>query len=166
MDSPAFSYMLNHNVDRVDPLIAQQISDPLIASTVVSVSNIVQIKSKDQLSDSQDTATGRLSACLCVVKPNQPLNVACKICYKQYLVRTLKSIANNKELGLTIQNLEITRYEEKQLDLLFKHDIEFDEMIPAGQKANMREQYYQMFNECKGPVVQFLVSGPYAISKM
>ena len=47
MDSPAFSYMLNHNVDRVDPLIAQQISDPLIASTVVSVSNIVQIKSKD-----------------------------------------------------------------------------------------------------------------------
>ncbi len=47
-------------------------------------------------------------------------------------MRTLKSIANNKELGLTIQQLEFIRYDDKQIELLFKHDIEYDQMIVPG----------------------------------
>lgn len=43
------------------------------------------------------------------------------------IVRTLKSIANNKELGLTIQNIEVTRYSERQIEMIYKHDIEYDE---------------------------------------
>lgn len=30
----------------------------------------------------------------------------------------------------------------------------------------MKEAYFRMFREAKNPVVQFLVTGPYAISKM
>lgn len=79
MDSPVYSYMLNHNVEKVDPVTASQISDPTIADQIQSVQNIVLIKSKDQLHESQDNTTGLLlSAAVCVVKPNQPLNVACK----------------------------------------------------------------------------------------
>jgi len=37
MDSPVYSYMLNHNVERVDPVIATQISDPAIAEGLVTV---------------------------------------------------------------------------------------------------------------------------------
>ena len=47
MDSPVYSYMLNHNVDKLDPVLAAAIDD----SSVVTVSNIVQIKSIDQLYD-------------------------------------------------------------------------------------------------------------------
>ena len=51
MDSPVYSYMLHHNVEKIDPLIASQISDPVVAASAVSVNNIVLIKSKDQLHD-------------------------------------------------------------------------------------------------------------------
>lgn len=78
MDSPVYSYMLHHNVERLDPTLASQLINEALADEVVSVGNIVQIKSKDQLHDSQDNASGKLSACVCVVKPNQNLNVACK----------------------------------------------------------------------------------------
>ena len=62
-----------------------------------------------------------------VVNPNQNINVA---------LRTLKSIANNKDLGLTIQSLELVRYDDRQLDMLFKHDIDFDEQIPQAAKTH------------------------------
>lgn len=52
MDSPVYSYMLHHNVERVDPTISTQISNPSLAEGLVTVNNIVQIKSKDQLFDS------------------------------------------------------------------------------------------------------------------
>lgn len=84
-----------------------------------------------------------------VVKPNQSLNVACKIhlfiLLYLYLVRTLKSIANNKELGLQIQNLEVTRYTDKQIDLLYKHDIDYDELIPQHLKPSMHKQFLDLF---------------------
>ena len=41
MDSPVYSYMLNHNVERIDPLTAQELSNPELAEKAVSVSNIV-----------------------------------------------------------------------------------------------------------------------------
>jgi hypothetical protein len=42
MDSPVYSYMLNHNVERLDPVIASQISDPsLVGEGIVTVANIV-----------------------------------------------------------------------------------------------------------------------------
>ncbi len=50
--------------------------------------------------------------------------------------------------------------------MLYKHDIEYDELIPAAQKEKMKEAYFRMFREAKNPVVQFLVTGSYAISKM
>jgi len=53
----------------------------------------------------------------------------------------LKSIANNKDLGLSIQNIEITKYDERQVELLYKHDIEFDELIPEHLKPQMKEQF-------------------------
>jgi hypothetical protein len=85
-------------------------------------------------------------------------------------VRTLKSIANNKELGLSIHCLELTHYTESQLDLLYKHDIEYDESIPPDEQLlkplHMKEAFYKLFRESKAPVVQFLATGPYAISKM
>jgi hypothetical protein len=71
-----------------------------------------------------------------------------------YIVRTLKSIANNKQLGLSIQQIEIVRYEERQLELLYKHDIEFDEMIPEAAKTEaLKEAYIKTFLEAKNPVI-------------
>ena len=53
-------------------------------------------------------------------------------------MRTLKSIANsNQELGLTIQNIEIIKkYNERQLDLIYTHDILYDESIPDHIKGS------------------------------
>lgn len=103
MDSPVYSYLLYHNVERVDPTISSQISDPSVAEGLATVANIVQIKnSKDELYDSQRESL--LSVSVVVVKPNQNINVA---------LRTLKSIANNKDLGLTIQSLELIRYDDR-----------------------------------------------------
>ena len=47
MDSPVYSYLLHHNVERVDTMILANISDPAVAENLVTVSNIVQIKSAD-----------------------------------------------------------------------------------------------------------------------
>ena len=74
-DSPVFSYLLHHNLDHVDPTLFA--NDSLTMEDVYSVANIVQIRSIEQLSDSQ-SAGEKLSACVVVVKPNQPINVACK----------------------------------------------------------------------------------------
>ncbi len=70
-------------------------------------------------------------------------------------MRTLKSIANNKELGLTIQNIELTHYNDKQIDLLYKHDIEFDEMIPDNlkQNSNLRDRFLEIFRKGENRVV-------------
>ena len=82
-------------------------------------------------------------------------------------MRTLKNIANNKDLGLTIQNLEITPYDETRIDILYRHDIEYDETIPEAAKTQaLKEQYVRLFRESRSPVVHFFVSGPYAIAKM
>jgi hypothetical protein len=56
MDSPVFSYMLHHNVEKLDPTLASYLINESLADEVLSVSNIVQIKSKDQLHDSQENA--------------------------------------------------------------------------------------------------------------
>ena len=41
MDSPVYSYLLHHNVERVDAMILANISDPTVAENLVTVSNIV-----------------------------------------------------------------------------------------------------------------------------
>ncbi len=41
MDSPYHSYMLHHNVERVEPIVLAGISDPSIAENLVTVSKIV-----------------------------------------------------------------------------------------------------------------------------
>lgn len=76
-DSPTYSYLLHHNLDRLDPSTASQLNNLLLSDNAWSVGNIVQIRTKDQLSDKQSSGD-RLSACVVVVKPNQPMNVACK----------------------------------------------------------------------------------------
>jgi hypothetical protein len=69
-------------------------------------------------------------------------------------LRTLKSIANNKELGLIIQALELVRYDERQLDILFKHDIVYDETLPMTAKSeDARQAYHKMFREAKQPTL-------------
>jgi hypothetical protein len=52
MDSPFYSYLLHHNVERVESIVLAGISDPSVAENLVTVSKIVQIKSTDQLFDS------------------------------------------------------------------------------------------------------------------
>jgi len=37
------------------------------------------IKNKEHLYESQNDTNAKLSACVVVIKPNQPMNVACKI---------------------------------------------------------------------------------------
>jgi hypothetical protein len=53
MDSPIYSYMLNHNVEKVESTILARISDPAVAENLVTVSNIVLIKHKEQLFETQ-----------------------------------------------------------------------------------------------------------------
>ena len=50
--------------------------------------------------------------------------------------------------------------------MLFRHDIMFDESIPQHLKEKLREPYFELFQKAKNAVVQFIVSGPYAITKM
>ncbi len=54
MDSPVYSYMLHHNVERLDPTLSSQISDPsLVSEGIVTVANISQIKNwREELFDS------------------------------------------------------------------------------------------------------------------
>ena len=68
---------------------------------------------------------------------------------------------------MTIQALELIRYDERQIDILYKHDISYDELLPKQAKTEeSRLAYHKMFREAKTPVLQFIVSGPYAIAKM
>lgn len=68
-----------------------------------------------------------LSACVVLVKPNQPLNVA---------IRTLRTIINaNEEVPekekLRVAKLQIVQYSEEKLQLIYKHDFEYDiELLP------------------------------------
>ena len=43
---------------------------------VMSVQNIVLIRDREHLVESQHNEGSKLSACVCVIKPNQPINVA------------------------------------------------------------------------------------------
>ena len=49
-------------------------------------------------------------------------------------LRTLKSVANNEDLGLTVSDIQITKYNDKQLNLIYKHDILYDGAIPENKK--------------------------------
>jgi hypothetical protein len=37
--------------------------------------------------------------------------------------------------------------------MLYKHDIEYDQLIPAFQKVSMKEAFFRLFREAKNPVV-------------
>jgi hypothetical protein len=39
------------------------------------------------------------------------------------------------------------------VEMLYKHDIEYDQLIPASQKAHMKESFFRLFREAKNPVV-------------
>ena len=101
---------------------------------------------------------------VCVIKPNQPFNV---------LLRSLKSIANINPQGLTpkdqnyvsISKIEyVTKYNKAQLDLLFDHDIMFDENLSNTKKLRYRSSFYEMFED--KPVLQLVISGQNAIAKL
>lgn len=62
--------------------------------------------------------------------------------------------------------MELTHYTDAQLELLFKHDIDYDENLSEHVKPLMRDNFMKIFKETSNVVVQFLVAGPYAISKM
>lgn len=88
---------------------------------------------------------GKQSSAICVIKPNQPFNV---------ILRSLKSIANINPEGLTPKDanyIQITKieyieqYQQEQIDLLFEHDIMFDDHISNKQKLRMKSNYQEMF---------------------
>jgi nucleoside diphosphate kinase len=70
LDSPVFSYLLHHNLDRLDPVTAAALADSDLAQNTYSVANIVQIRTAEQLNDTQQADNNKLSACVVVVKPN------------------------------------------------------------------------------------------------
>lgn len=80
-----------------------------------------------------------------VIKPNQQFNV---------VFRTLKAIANINPDGLShkdpnyvcISKLEfLSEYSKKQIDLLYEHDIIFDEHITTRFKKNWKPGFKGMF---------------------
>jgi hypothetical protein len=54
---------------------------------------------------------------------------------------------------VTISGIEMVYYTEQQMEIVYKHDIDFDERIPEDAKPMMREQFYALFQESKAPVV-------------
>lgn len=99
-----------------------------------------------------------------MIKPNQPLNV---------VLRALKSIANINPDGLShqdpnyvsISKIEyIAGYSQKQIDLLYEHDLVFDEQVPDRYKKNHKLPFYGMFEG--QPVVMAQISGTNALSKL
>jgi len=99
-----------------------------------------------------------------VIKPNQPLNV---------VLRVLKSIANINLDGLShkdpnyvsISKIEyIAGYNQKQIDLLYEHDLVFDDQISARFKKNHKLAFFGMFEG--QPVVQAQISGHNALPKL
>jgi len=81
----------------------------------------------------------------CVIKPNQAMNV---------ILRALKAIANINPDGLShkdgnyvhISKIEyVAGYSQQQMDLLYDHDIVFDERISARYKKNYRPAFQGMF---------------------
>lgn len=57
MDSPTYSYLLNHNVEKIDPvmqhqalsMISEDSSEREIVEQAMSVQNIIMIKTKEHL---------------------------------------------------------------------------------------------------------------------
>lgn len=113
-----------------------------------------------------------------VIKPNQPLNV---------VLRALKSIANLNPEGLShndpnyvaISKIEyIAGYSQKQLDLLYEHDLVFDENLSARYKKNNRLAFFGIFDPRQlrlpgqlpehhsQPVFQAQISGYNALPKL
>lgn len=99
-----------------------------------------------------------------VIKPNQPINV---------VMRALKSIANINPDGVshkdpnyvTISKIEyLPGYSQKQLDLLYEHDLVFDDQITTRFKKNHKLAYFGMFEG--QPVVQAQISGHNALPKL
>lgn len=124
------------------------------AGQEVNVSKFAKIKKAEDLLDqsyehpasSGVSAPGAVNLCsgVCVIKPNQPLNV---------IMRTLKSIANMnpEELAYTepgfvqISKIEsVSSYSPEQLDLLFEHDVEFDSAVSASNKPGLKEQHHEL----------------------
>lgn len=88
-------------------------------------------------------------------------------------MRSLKAIANINPEGLTttdpnfvdIIKVEfLDQYTDKQIDLLFEHDILYDDQMSHKQKLRMKAQYKELF-ESK-PVWQIVIRGQNAISKL
>lgn len=109
MDSPVFS-RLAHN-------------QTLVAPDLYSCANYIEIKKWEHLYVDDEPGAIDLSACVVLVKPNQPLNVA---------IRTLRTIINSNEEGkekLRIAKLQIVQYSEEKLQLIYKHDFEYDDSL-------------------------------------
>lgn len=89
------------------------------------------------------------------------------------VMRSLKAIANLNPEGLTHKNSNfiqihqieyVSSFSSEQMDLLFEHDIMFDEHLSQKQKLRMKEQYQEVF-EGK-PVWLLQLRGENAISKL
>jgi len=86
LDSDTYSFMITHNVKRVENDEDQEL---------YSLENVSLIKERQMLMEEREEGIQQ-SQCICLVKPNQPFNVG---------VRILKTIANNENLELKIQDV-------------------------------------------------------------
>jgi len=114
-----------------------------------------EIKSWSDLTlDEWENEKGGLpQQCVIVLKANQGTNV---------WMRTLKAIANHE--NLSISDLQVHNFIEAQLNLLYNHDIEFDDSQGCVLKSpETREKYSSLFS--KGTLA-IVVSGQGCIQKV
>lgn len=110
----------------------------------IDTSRIAELKTTESLLDQgylMPLDRIQSSRAVCVIKPNQPFNA---------VLRSLKSIANINAGSLTpkdpnyakISKIEfVPKYSDAQIDLLFNHDIMYDENISNSQKQRMKNQF-------------------------
>jgi nucleoside diphosphate kinase len=105
-----------------------------------------------------------LPGCVLVIKPNQPINVA---------IRTLKQIINKENWDrsdepLSIQKLQVVQYTEKQIELLYEHEFQYDQNLSNQAKARSKAMFQDFFkaDQKSVAVVQALIVGRNAISKV
>ena len=116
----------------VQPYVVNS-TDDVLAARFIRIQ-----RQADLVASSGPDGVAQLAPCVasCVIKPNQPFKV---------ILRALKSIANLNPDGLghreanylRISKIEyVPEYSQQQLDLLYDHDIVFDDHLPPRFKKN------------------------------
>jgi len=135
--------------------------------TQIETSDYVKISSHRDLLSGVHSVPAELDSlyeAICVIKPNQPLNVA---------LRVLKMVANHNPEKMSakdphflhISKIELVgQYHNQQIDHVFDHDLQFDSDISTHKIKTYKQSFNSLFD--KKPVVQFAVKGLHSITKL